>query len=140
MEHAKIVDCACGKSYLSFVLNYWLWEEKRIKAHFTGLDISEKVISESRKTAQELNYTNMEFIQADLSELADDVRPDAVISLHACDTATDMALGYAIRNNAKNIICVPCCHKELLDQICNDRLSPLFRHCLLYTSFLRLLP
>lgn len=104
-----IVDCACGKSYLSFVLNYWLWQEKRIKAKFIGLDISEKVIEESKKTAKQLGYTNMEFIKTDLSKLDSsgmdkNTVPDTVISLHACDTATDMALGYAIRNRAKSII------------------------------------
>lgn len=125
-----IVDCACGKSYLSFVLNYWLWQEKRIKANFIGLDISENVIEESKKTAEKLKYSNMQFIQTDLSQLENskmdkDIIPDTVISLHACDTATDMALGYAIRNNAKNIICVPCCHKELLDKYKNETIDTL---------------
>lgn len=127
-----VVDCACGKSYLSFVLNYWLWQEKRIKAKFIGLDISEKVIEESRKTAEKLGYTNMEFIQTDLSRLESsgldrNIVPDAVISLHACDIATDMALGYAIRNNAESIICVPCCHKEMLSQFKNSATDTLLQ-------------
>jgi len=136
----NIVDCGCGKSYLSFILNYWLWEEKRIKAHFYGIDISEGVIEESRKMAQKLGYTNMDFICADLSQLADselDMRmvPDAVISLHACDTATDMALGYAIRKHAKNIICVPCCHKELLSRYSNDSIDNLVTEGILKARF-----
>lgn len=129
-KNLTIVDCACGKSYLSFVLNYWLWQEKRIKAKFIGLDISEKVIEESKKTAEKLGYSNMEFIKTDLSQLETSsldksTVPDVVISLHACDVATDMALGYAIRNNAQSIICVPCCHKELLEQFKNSDIDNL---------------
>lgn len=111
-----VVDCACGKSYLSFVLNYYLWEELHIRAHFVGIDISSTVIEDSKKMAAELGYTNMEFICEDLRTYESDFHPDTVVSLHACDVATDMALGYAIRHKAERIICVPCCHKELLKQ------------------------
>jgi len=124
----RIVDCACGKSYLSFVLNYYLWEVRRIKAKFVGIDISENVITESRKMAEELNYKNMEFICEDLRYYDGAEAPDIVISLHACDVATDMSLGYAIRRGAKKIICVPCCHKELLDKYRKDDLAPIIKH------------
>lgn len=136
-EKLRIVDCACGKSYLSFVLNYWLWQEKRIRAEFTGIDISEQVIAESRKKAEHLGYSNMKFIQKDLSKI-DDCEleaPDAVISLHACDTATDMAMGYGIRNGAKNIICVPCCHKELLEKYQSPTVEPLVKHGIFRARF-----
>ncbi len=123
-----IVDCACGKSYLSFVLNYYLWEEKRIRAHFVGIDISLKVIEASKKIAQELGYTNMEFICEDLRTYESDFHPDVVISLHACDTATDMALGYALRHKAESIVCIPCCHKELLKQYKIDSFEPITTH------------
>ena len=123
-----VVDCACGKSYLSFVLNYYLWEVKRIKAKFIGIDISENVITESRRMADELGYKNMEFICEDLRFYDGEKSPDVVISLHACDTATDMPLGYAVRNGAKKIICVPCCHKELLDKYRKDDLEPIIKH------------
>ncbi len=123
-----IVDCACGKSYLSFVLNYYLWEEKHIRAHFVGIDISEKVIEASRKIAKDLGYTNMEFICEDLRTYESDFHPDVVVSLHACDTATDMALGYALRHRAESIICVPCCHKELLKQYKIDEFEPITGH------------
>ncbi len=123
-----IVDCACGKSYLSFVLNYYLWEELRIRAHFICIDISPKVIEASKRIAQELGYTNMEFICEDLRTYESDFHPDAVMSLHACDTATDMALGYALRHKAKSIICVPCCHKELLKQYKIQDFEPITSH------------
>lgn len=123
-----VVDCACGKSYLSFVLNYYLWEEKRIRAHFVGIDISPKVIEASKKIAQDLGYTNMEFICEDLRTYESDFHPDVVISLHACDTATDMALGYALRHHAESIVCVPCCHKELLKQYKIESFEPITSH------------
>ncbi len=123
-----IVDCACGKSYLSFVLNYYLWEEMRIRAHFVGIDISPKVIEASKRIAQDLGYTNMEFICEDLRSYESDFHPDVVMSLHACDTATDMALGYALRHGAESIICVPCCHKELLKQYKIQDFEPITSH------------
>ncbi len=126
-NHVRIVDCACGKSYLSFILNYYLWEERHIKADFTGIDIKENVIRDSQQIAQDLGYRNMHFICEDLRTY-DGPRPDAVISLHACDTATDMALGFAIRHQARHIICVPCCHKELLDQYQKPDLEPILKH------------
>ncbi len=126
-KNLTIVDCACGKSYLSFVLNHYLWEELHIRAHFTGIDIKQNVIEESKRIAETLGYKNMEFICEDLKTF-DKIKPDAVISLHACDTATDMALGYAIRNNAESIICVPCCHKELLDKYRKEDLEPIIKH------------
>ena len=123
-----IVDCACGKSYLSFVLNYYLWEEKRIRAHFVGIDISPNVIESSKKIARDLGYSNMEFICEDLRTYESNFHPDVVISLHACDTATDMALGYALRHRAESIICVPCCHKELLKQYKIEDFEPITTH------------
>lgn len=127
-KNVNIVDCACGKSYLSFVLNYYLWNVRHIAAKFTGIDISERVIDDSRATAEKLGYKNMEFIRADLRGYESGFKPDTVVSLHACDVATDMALGYAIRNGAKRIICIPCCHKELLDKYRKDDLSCIIKH------------
>lgn len=117
-----IVDCACGKSYLSFVLNYYLKEVMKVNCRFTGIDISEGVIQSSREIARRLNYRNMRFVQGDIrtllyeDEAGNTLQPDLVISLHACDVATDYALAYGIRNRARGIVCVPCCHSELLNQ------------------------
>ena len=123
-----VVDCACGKSYLSFVLNYYLWEEKHIRAHFVGIDISPKVIEASKKIASDLGYSNMEFICEDLRTYESSFHPDVVVSLHACDTATDMALGYALRHKAESIVCVPCCHKELIKQYKIEEFEPITSH------------
>lgn len=115
-EEIVLLDCACGKSYLSFVMNYYLCEVLRRRCHIIGIDINPHVIEESRKMAERLGYHNMEFITADLQTYQPSKQITAVISLHACDTATDLALGTAIRAKAKYIACVPCCHKELLEQ------------------------
>jgi SAM-dependent methyltransferase len=112
----NILDCGCGKSYLTFVLNYYLTEVKKRRCHFIGLDRSETVIEASKKMAANLDYRNMEFHALDIKEYSPRVNIDVVISLHACDTATDMALALGIRLQSKVIIAVPCCHKELLSQ------------------------
>lgn len=115
-EIVNILDCGCGKSYLSFVLNYYLTEVKRKKCHFIGLDYSESVIQSSKIMAKNLNYRNMEFHATDIKNYEPDKNIHVVLSLHACDTATDMALALGIKVNSDVIIAVPCCHKEFLSQ------------------------
>ena len=118
----RIVDCACGKSYLSFVLNYYIKDVLKLNCRFTGIDISEGGIQASRGIAKRLGYRNMSFIKGDIRQLIYEeegvgaIEPDLVVSLHACDTATDYALAYGIRNKARGIIAVPCCHSEILSQ------------------------
>lgn len=124
----NIVDCGCGKSYLSFVLNYYLTEVRKIKCHFTGIDISEKVIEASRKTAQNLGYKNMEFIAADIRDLKMKKTPDIVLSPHACDIATDLALSFAIKNNAELIVAVPCCHGEMNRKFSYSPFDAILKH------------
>lgn len=127
-EEILLLDCACGKSYLSFVMNYYLRDVLRRRCRIVGIDINPHVVSESQKMAKRLGYHNMEFITADLRTYQPPKNVTAVISLHACDIATDLALGTAIRAKAKYIACVPCCHKELLDQYKIPGLEPLMRH------------
>jgi len=122
-----VLDCGCGKSYLTFVLNYFIRQVLKRKCFVTGVDRSEIVIEDSKRTAAELGYRNMEFIQADLRTYTAN-HPTMVISLHACDTATDMAMGLAVRSGAKMIACVPCCHKELIDQYDLPILRPITDH------------
>ncbi len=112
----NILDCGCGKSYLSFVLNYYLTEVKKRKCHFIGLDYSEPVIGTSKAMANNLGYKNMEFHAIDIKDYTPDKKINVVISLHACDTATDMALALGIRVESDVIIAVPCCHREMLNQ------------------------
>lgn len=109
----RIIDCACGKSYLSFVLNYYIKEVMGRKCYFTGLDYNPVVIADSEKMASELRYNNMEFIETNIMYYEPKQEYDLLLTLHACDTATDMALNFAMKNNVKHIVCVPCCHREM---------------------------
>lgn len=124
----NILDCGCGKSYLSFVLNYYLTEVKKRKCHFIGLDYSKSVIETSKKMAENLGYRNMEFHAIDISEYNPDKEINVVISLHACDTATDMALALGIKLNSDVIIAVPCCHREMLSQYSYEPFKQILNH------------
>ena len=124
-EEFLLLDCACGKSYLSFVMNYYLRDVLHRRCRVIGIDINPHVVEESRKIAQRLGYHNMELMTADLRTYQPPKGVTAVISLHACDIATDLALSTAIRARSKYIACVPCCHKELLDQYRLPGLEPL---------------
>jgi SAM-dependent methyltransferase len=124
----NILDCGCGKSYLTFVLNYYLTEVKKRKCHFIGLDYSEGVIEASKKMAVNLGYRNMEFHAMDINDYTPDKKIHVVISLHACDTATDMALALGVRVNSDVIIAVPCCHRELLNQYSFEPLKGILKH------------
>lgn len=126
-----LLDCGCGKSYLSFVLNYYLTEVKKVKCHFIGLDYSESVIETSKNIAKNLGYRNMEFHAIDIKDYVPDKDINIVLSLHACDTATDMALALGIRVKSDAIIAVPCCHRELLNQYSYDPFKSITKHGIL---------
>lgn len=124
----EVLDCACGKSYLSFALNYYLKDVLKKECHVTGVDYSDIVIKASKKSAENMGYSNMTFVKADLTNYKVTTPPDVVISLHACDIATDMAIAAGINNGAKAIFAVPCCHKELLGQYSYSEFDPILKH------------
>ena len=126
-----ILDAACGKSYLSFVLNFYLREILKKKCRFIGVDYSKTVIDASKRMAKNLGYNNMKFIQEDLTSWTPSVRPDIVVSLHACDTATDMALGLGIRSQSRAIVSVPCCHKDILKLYSYEPFEPIMKYGIL---------
>ncbi len=123
-----ILDCGCGKSYLTFVLNYYLTEVKKRKCHFIGLDHSTGVIEASHNMATHLGYRNMEFHALDIKDYVPKRKIHVVISLHACDTATDMAMALGIKLNSDVIIAVPCCHRELLNQYSYEPFKGILKH------------
>lgn len=127
-ESINVVDCGCGKSYLSFVLNYYIKEVLKKNCHFIGLDISKTVIDASKKIADQLDYKNMEFKVTDIRNYTANQDIHLAISLHACDTATDEAIALAVKNNAKAIVMVPCCQKEILSQYSFDMLQSITKH------------
>jgi len=116
-ESITVLDCACGKSYLSFVLNYYIREVMKKPCYFIGLDYSDTVIEASKTMAQNLHYQNMEFKVTDIRDYHARRDINLVISLHACDTATDEAIALAVNNNVGAMVMVPCCHRELLSQL-----------------------
>lgn len=130
-DEITILDCGCGKSYLSFVLNYYIKNILKKNCYFIGLDYSENVIKSSQKMAINLGYKNMEFIKTDIKNYIPDREIDMVISLHACDTATDLALSFGIRSNAKAIISVPCCQREVLSQYSFEPFDSILKHGIL---------
>jgi SAM-dependent methyltransferase len=115
-ESITVLDCACGKSYLSFVLNYFIKEKLKKNCYFIGLDISEQVIASSKQMAANLGYKNMEFLAVNIQNYMPSKEIDLVISLHGCDIATDMAIAAGIRYKAEAVVVIPCCQREILNQ------------------------
>lgn len=130
-ETINVLDCGCGKSYLTFVLNYYIKEVMKKPCHFIGLDYSNTVIEASRKMALNLGYHNMEFKVTDIRDYTASKDIHLVISLHACDTATDEAIALAARNNVKVLVMVPCCHKEVLSQYSFPPFEQIIKHGIL---------
>lgn len=127
-ESLNIIDCGCGKSYLTFVLNYYVKEVLKKPCHFIGLDSSSGVIEASRQIAEKLGYHNMEFWQTCIGDYYANRKIHLVISLHACDTATDEAIAFALRNHAEAMVVVPCCHRELLSQYSFKPFEAILKH------------
>ncbi|MCR5056054.1 MAG: SAM-dependent methyltransferase [Clostridia bacterium] len=127
----RIIDCACGKSYLSFVLNYYIKEVLGRKCYFTGLDYNPVVIEASKRMAEELGYKNMTFVQTDIGVYEPEEKFDLLLTLHACDTATDLALNFAIRQNIPHIVCVPCCHREMNSNYSLPGFEPVMKYGIL---------
>lgn len=134
-----VYDLACGKSYLSFFLNFYLCDVLKRRCRIIGVDIREDVVEASKKIRDELKYYNMDFYCADILEFTPPTRMDLAISLHACDVATDFAIAAAVNNGAKVCAIAPCCHKEFLKTIKTDEMPYLMETGILKKRFSDLL-
>ena len=135
----KIIDFGCGKSYLTFAVYYYLHIMNGRDVEMIGLDLKKDVIAHCNRMAEKYEYASLHFLEGDISTYDGADSADMVITLHACDVATDFALDKAVHWNAKVILSVPCCQHELNAQIENDMLEPLLKYGILKERFAALL-
>ncbi len=130
-----IVDFGCGKSYLTFALYHYLYIQQNRPLRIVGLDLKADVIEHCSQLAERLEYDKLRFLVGDIADYNELDQVDMVVTLHACDTATDAALEKAVRWDASAILSVPCCQHELFAQVQNDALAPLLSHGILKERF-----
>ena len=134
-KQIRILDFGSGKSYLTFALYHYLKVEKGLNIRVTGLDLKKEVIEECNNIAQDLQYDDLEFLVGDINDYNEETAVDMVVTLHACDVATDMALARAVRWGAKVILSVPCCQHELNRQLQSPELAIMTQHGLIKERF-----
>ena len=120
----RIADFGCGKSYLTFAVHYYLTQIKKIPCMIEGLDLKEDVIKYCNDITNKLDLKNLIFHTGNISDYSGKENPDIVITLHACDTATDFALKYAVERNSKAILSVPCCQHQVNLQLSKEKNFP----------------
>ncbi len=130
-REVTIIDFGCGKSYLTFAMYYYLHECKGYNIRIIGLDLKKEVIRHCSELGRRYGYEKLTFLEGDIAGYTGADHADMVVTLHACDTATDYALAKAVGWGAKVILSVPCCQHELNGQIENDILKPILKYGLL---------
>ncbi len=126
-----LIDFGCGKSYLTFALYYYLTVKKQYRIRMIGLDLKKDVMEHCQELAEKYGYDRLTFLTGDIADYDGVDLVDMVVSLHACDTATDYALEKALQWNAKVIFAVPCCHHELNRQMHSTEMNPVLKYGLI---------
>lgn len=124
----RIIDFGCGKSYLTFAMYYYLHELQHRDIRVTGLDLKTEVIDHCNSLAKQCGYDKLHFEKGDISTYEGENQVDMVVTLHACDTATDYALEKAVKWGARVIMAVPCCQHEVNRQIKCANLAPILKY------------
>ena len=130
-REVTILDFGCGKSYLTFAMYYYLRELRGYDVNIIGLDLKTDVIEKCSKLAVKYGYEKLHFYQGDIAEYEGVTSVDMVVTLHACDTATDFALAKAVEWGAQVILSVPCCQHEVNRQVKSELLEPLLKYGIL---------
>lgn len=130
-REVTILDFGCGKSYLTFAMYYYLHELKQMDVRIIGLDLKKEVIRHCNELSEKYGYEKLKFLEENIADYTGVDEVDMVVTLHACDTATDFALAKAVGWNAKVILSVPCCQHELNGQIKSDVLAPILKYGLI---------
>ena len=134
-DTVRIIDFGCGKSYLTFVVYYYITEILHKKADIAGLDLKKDVIDHCNQVAEKYGYDGLKFFCGDIKDYVAQQAPDMVITLHACDTATDYALFHAMEWGARYILSVPCCQHELNFAVKAAALPPVTSYGILKERF-----
>ena len=134
-QKLRIIDFGCGKSYLTFIVYYYITEILHRETEITGLDLKAEVIAHCNSVAEKYGYTGLHFFCGDIRDFQAKQAPDLVMTLHACDTATDYALFHAMQWGTRFLLSVPCCQHELNLQMKKDALPPLTDYGILKERF-----
>lgn len=127
-----ILDCGCGSAYLSFAAYHYLNDVRGIPAHLMGIDVNETLIKKDNAESEQLGYAGACFQRSSIIDYEPEVPPDIILALHACDTATDEAIAQGIRWQSRLVLCAPCCHHQLQEQMqAVEPFEPVFRHGIL---------
>ena len=130
-RRVRIIDFGCGKSYLTFAMYDYLTAVKKLEVDIIGLDLKKDVIRTCNRLAEKYGYKDLHFYEGNIQNFTGADSVDMVVTLHACDTATDYAMEWAVKWGAEVILSVPCCHHEMNRQIKCEPLSPLFSYGLI---------
>lgn len=130
-REVTILDFGCGKSYLTFAMYYYLHELKKYDVRIIGLDLKTDVIRHCNELSEKYGYQKLKFLEGNIADYTGVDEVDMVVTLHACNTATDFALDKAVGWNAKVILSVPCCQHELNEQMKSETLEPVLKYGLI---------